>query len=279
VHELRQKFPVVGLLKVIDLPKSSFYYWDKVRQQPDKDERVNLLIEDVCEVHKRRYGYRRVASVLAAHGESIHENTVRRRMQKLNLQSTQRYKRFKSYKGEVGKTARNWLNRNFKASRPNQKWVTDVTEFKVGQQKLYLSPIKDLYSGEIIAYTVNERPVFDMVKSMLQQAVSTLNVGDKPLLHSDQGWHYRMDEYRGMLKSARIKQSMSRKANCHDNASMESFFAVLKAECFHGRQFSGIEELKKEIDEYIEYYNHDRIGLRLGGMSPVQYRQQYAKVR
>ncbi|MGF7192208.1 transposase InsO family protein [Robbsia andropogonis] len=126
--------------------------------------------------------------------------------------------------GEVGEVAPDVLKRNFKAKRPNEKWITDVTEFKVGDQKLYLSPILDLYNGEIVSYKVVRRPLFNMVEAMLEQAWPRLKRRDRPILHSDQGWQYRMPIYRRSLKQHSITQSMSRRGNCLDNAAMESFF-------------------------------------------------------
>jgi putative transposase len=232
----------------------------------------------VFEEHKGWYGYRRITYALESLGVHLHSNTVLGLMRKLGLKSVQRVKKFSTFKrGKVSVVANNDLNREFTASRPNEKWVTDVTEFKVGGEKLYFSPIKDLFNGEIVAFTMNTKPVFDMVKSMLKKAICKLGKDDKPMLHSDQGWQYQMQEYRTMLAARDIKQSMSRRGNCHDNASMESFFGVLKSECFYTRKFTSIDELKKELVAYVRYYNYKRISLRLDGQSPVQYRRRAAQ--
>ncbi|WP_209438112.1 IS3 family transposase, partial [Mesobacillus selenatarsenatis] len=139
-----------------------------------------------------------------------------------------RMKKYKSYRGNAGKVAPNVLDRNFKADKPNQKWVTDVTEFNLFGQKLYLSPILDLYNSEVVTYTVQARPTFDLVGDMLEQALEVLNPKDKLILHSDQGWHYQMGKYQKTLKKKNITQSMSRKGNCLDNAVIENFFGILK---------------------------------------------------
>lgn len=278
MHELRHKYPVVRLLKVVALARSSFYHWDNARQQPDKHDRIKQLIKTTFEKHKGRYGYRRVADELRNRGERLHPNTVFRRMRELGLKSVQRQKKYTSYKGPVGVTAPNLLDREFTAKKPNEKWVTDITEFKVGDQKLYFSPVKDLFNGEIIAYTMNTRPMFDLVTSMLKKAWRKLGKDDRPLLHSDQGWQYRMENYRKMLSDRGIVQSMSRKGNCYDNASMESFFAVMKSEWFHTQKFKSIDQLKKELVAYVRYYNHQRIGSSLDGLSPVQFRLRHAQV-
>lgn len=150
--------------------------------------------------------------------------------------------------------------------------MTDVTEFKVRGEKLYLSPVMDLYNGEIVAYETSRRPVFQLVGSMLQKALARLTLADRPLLHADQGWQYQQAHYRRMLADRSLTQSMSRKGNCLDNAAMESFFGTLKAEFFHLNHFESIEQLQAGIGQYIRYYNHDRIKLK--GLSPVQYRVQ-----
>ena len=153
--------------------------------------------------------------------------------------------------------------------------MTDVTEFNVGGQKLYLSPVLDLYNGKIVAYEMARRPLFDMINTMLKKAFAKLGPRDQPILHSDQGWQYQMPVYSRLLKQKKVRQSMSRKGNCLDNATMESFFGTLKSEFFYVNRFRNIDELQSGIKAYIHYYNHDRIKLRLRGLSPVQYRAKY----
>jgi transposase InsO family protein len=265
------------MVKVVSLAKSTFYYWDKNRDAPDKHLRVKNRIAQLYSRHKGRYGYRRIAAALQAEGEKIHQNTVQRLMGQLGLKSTQRVKRYKSYRGEIGRTAPNELDRKFSAPNPNEKWVTDITEFKVGDQKLYFSPIKDLFNGEIITYTMSSNQGIELVNSMVKQGLKKLRPKDRPLLHSDQGWQYQMPGYRKLLEDRELVQSMSRKGNCYDNASMESFFAVLKTECFHTTKFRNIDELKEELVAYVRYYNRDRLSLGLDGLSPVQYRLRHAR--
>lgn len=204
----------------------------------------------------------------------INHKVIQRLMQQLGLKSLVRPKRYRAYRGAVGHAAPNVLDRQFQAEGPNQKWVTDITEFNIDGQKLYLSPIMDLYNGEIVAYQTSRRPVFSLVKRMLQQAFARLKKSDRPLLHSDQGWHYQHPAYRALLAGQALTQSMSRKGNCLDNAAMESFFGTLKAEYFHLHRFDTIEQLQQGLDQYIHYYNHERIRMKLRGLSPVQYRTQ-----
>jgi putative transposase len=275
VLELRQRYPLADLLKVAGLARSTFYYQQKVLQAGDKYASLKDRIRALFEQHKGRYGYRRITAAVRRQGDRINHKTIQRLMGELSLKSCIRPKKYKSFKGNVGKIAPNVLKRKFDATRPNRKWVTDVTEFKVGGQKLYLSPVLDLYNGEIIAYEMARRPLFDMVNTMLNKAFAKLGPRDKPILHSDQGWQYQMPVYSRRLKQQKVRQSMSRKGNCLDNATMESFFGTLKSEFFYLNRFRNVDELQTGIKDYIHYYNHDRIKLRLQGLSPVQYRMKY----
>ena len=178
-------------------------------------------------------------------------------MKLLGLKSIIRVKKYRSYRGEQGKIAPNILQRDFKAQAPNQKWATDVTEFNVSGNKLYLSPIIDLFNGEIISYDLSERPVFNQILRMLKKSFGKVKSTKDLILHSDQGWQYQMKSYQNILKQKGIVQSMSRKGNCLDNAVIENFFGTLKSEMFYTRKFGSIAELKKEIVKYIDYYNHD----------------------
>ncbi|CAG7651100.1 Putative transposase InsK for insertion sequence element IS150 [Paenibacillus allorhizosphaerae] len=183
-----------------------------------------------------------------------------------------RMKKYRSYKGGVGKIAPNILERDFQATKPNQKWVTDITEFKLFGEKLYLSPMLDLFNGEIVTYTVSSRPVYALVSGMLDKALEHKTDEDTLLIHSDQGWHYQMPQYQQELLKRGITQSMSRKGNCYDNAVIESFFGTLKSEFLYTQEFESINQFKAELKQYIHYYNHKRIKAKLKGMSPVQYR-------
>ncbi|SFC43178.1 Integrase core domain-containing protein [Bacillus sp. 491mf] len=178
-----------------------------------------------------------------------------------------RMKKYRSYKGTVGKIAPNILDRNFKAEKPNKKWVTDITEFKLFGEKLYLSPILDLYNGEIITYTIGSRPTYSLVSEMLEQSFERLSEDDELLLHSDQGWHYQMKKYRDALKERGITQSMSRKGNCYDNAVIENFFGIMKSEFLYLKEFESVDQFKRELVKYIDYYNHKRIKAKLKGLS------------
>ena len=229
-------------------------------------------IRKIFETNKARYGYRRILVVLRQKGYIINHKTVLKLMKSLNLQAKQRKAKYKSYKGEVGKVADNLLKRNFTAEKPFEKLTTDVTEFSVCNEKVYLSPIMDLYNREIISYSISKKPNFLQTREMLQGLFEKLPNGAKPLLHSDQGWQYQMREFQRLLAAHNIKQSMSRKGICLGNSSREKLLGRWKTEMFYGETFQSTDEFSRTLEEYLWYYNNERISLRLKGMSPVQYR-------
>ena len=263
---------MAGLLKLAKVSRSTFYYTLKTLKQPDKYANIKEQIKCIYHENKGRYGYRRVTSELHNRGFHINHKTVQKLMKELGIQCFVRAKKYRSYKGTIGRICDNLLNRNFKADAPNQKWVTDVTEFKVNGRKLYLSPIVDLFNGEVISYNLSKHPVFKQITDMLEKAFEKIPNNTNLILHSDQGWQYQMKEYQALLKDKGIRQSMSRKGNCLDNSLAENFFGLLKSELFYLNEYKNIEDLEKDIKKYIEYYNNKRIKLKLNGMSPVQFR-------
>ena len=240
----------------------------------DKYKAVKEEITTIYHENKGRYGYRRITAELRNRGFRINHKTVQRLMKLLGLVCRVRVKKYRSYKGEVGKIAPNLLQRDFYAEKPNQKWVTDVTEFSLFGQKLYLSALLDLHSSYLISYTISERPVLRMVTSMLDKAFESIPNRTGLILHSDQGWQYQNKYYRQMLKQKGIRQSMSRKGNCLDNAVMENFFGLLKSELLYLQKFQSIEHFKQELAEYLDYYNNQRIKAKLKDLPPAIYRQQ-----
>lgn len=273
--ELRHKYDLAILLNCLHMARSSFYYYAKQLGNADKYIEVKALIQSLYHKHKGRLGYRRITLLLRQQEQSINHKTVLRLMNILKLKSVIRMKKYKSYKGEQGKIVPNILNRVFKAEQPNQKWATDVTEFNVAGKKLYLSPIIDLYNQEIISYELSESPNFKSVMNMLDKAFKKVHTTQPLLLHSDQGWQYQMKQYQHSLQQKGVTQSMSRKGNCLDNAIIENFFGIVKSELFYLKKYDSIFQLKKEITDYINYYNNDRIKLNLKGMSPIQYRAHH----
>ena len=274
IQELRREHDLTTLLEIAQLPRATYYYHINNQDKQDKYAQAKAEITAIFHENKGRYGYRRVTDELHNRGFSLNHKTVQRLMKELGLICRVRMKKYRSYKGEQGKVADNELNREFRAEKPNQKWVTDVTEFRLFGQKLYLSPILDLCSGDIVTYTISDSPNLLMVTTMLEQAFQQIPDNTGLLLHSDQGWHYQHKQYRKMLKEKGVKQSMSRKGNCYDNSVMENFFGHLKSELLYLQEFDSVEHLKAELIDYIDYYNNRRIKARLKGLPPALHRQQ-----
>lgn len=262
------------LLKLVEMVRSTFYYYlKKYKSNHDKYHKIKKEIFNIFNENKVHYGYRIITLELKNRGFNINYKTVSKLMNILGIKSIQRPKRrYNSYQGNIGKIANNLLKRDFKADKPNQKWVTDVTEFKVHNGKFYLSLIIDLFNGEIISYNLSKHSTFQQITDMLEKAFIKIKNNTNLILHSDQGWQYQMKIYQKMLKEKVIKQSMSRKGNCLDNSCAENFFGILKSELFYPKEkeYKNVEELEKDIKEYIEYYNNSRIKSKLKGMSPTQ---------
>ena len=256
------------------MPRATFYYYQKKQRQADKYKAVKAKITAIFHENKGRYGYRRITAELRRRKIFLNHKTVQRLMKQLGLVCHVRMKKYRSYKGQIGKIAPNLLNRDFYAEKPNQKWVTDVTEFHLFGEKLYLSPILDLCSRDLVSYTISDRPVLQMVTSMLEKAFVKIPDTTDLILHSDQGWHYQHKQYQQMLKQKGIQQSMSRKGNCLDNAVMENFFGLLKSELLYLQEFQSMEHFKQELVDYLDYYNNRRIKAKLKGLPPAIHRQQ-----
>ncbi|MGV6988044.1 IS3 family transposase [Testudinibacter sp. P80/BLE/0925] len=269
VKALNGDFPLNLLLDIIKLARSTYFY----HQQPKTDKEADLKAE-IRQIKREnpQYGYRRVTLALG----TVNHKKVQRLIQMMGLQVKERKKRkYCSYRGEVGRIADNLLVRHFTAENAYEKLVTDVTEFKAKDgNKVYLSPILDLFNNEVIAYQLGRRPNRALVEQMLRQAVNKLPKEATPILHSDQGRQYQMPSYRKILADNQIQISMSRKGNCLDNGAMESFFGRLKTECFYVRQFDTADDIEQAIHQYMQYYNTERIQVRLKGLSPIQYRIQ-----
>jgi putative transposase len=267
---------VKALVKLAGIPRSTYYNLVERMNRPDSDADLKAEIKAIYEEHEGRYGYRRIRDELENRGQNVNHKKVQRLMKELGLKCIVRMKKYKSYKGTVGKIAPNILDRDFTAAAPNEKWVTDITEFKLFGEKLYVSPVLDLFNGEIITYTIGTRPTYSLVSKMLEQALEGLPEGHQLLMHSDQGWHYQMKQYRHTLESRGIVQSMSRKGNCYDNAVIENFFGIMKSEFLYLKEFESVEQFKIELEKYIHYYNTKRMKAKLK-MSPVQYRTHFTQ--
>nr|WP_285245211.1 IS3 family transposase [Pseudarthrobacter sp. fls2-241-R2A-127] len=260
-------------MDVARLPRSTFFYHQARLLAPDPQADLKAAVASIFQKSCSRYGHRRVHVELLKQGWTVAKKTVLKLMRSLQLAcKVRRRKRYSSYQGEQGVVAPNLLKRQFESDAPNQKWVTDVTEFSVGDSKLYLSPVMDLFDRQIISYSLGASPNLELTNSSLRGALAMLGDGQKPLVHSDQGFQYQHTSWRLLLTNAGAIQSMSRKANCYDNAVMENFFGHLKEELYHRVRFINAAALTAALHQYIHWYNHERISMRLNGLSPVQYR-------
>lgn len=257
------------------MARSTFYYNRKRLGLPDGYDDIRLRIKEIYLANHGRYGYRRITAQLNNEDLAINHKTVKRLMDEMDLKALRRKQHYHSYKGEVGRVAPNILERDFHTSAPYKKWTTDVTQVSIHDRKIYLSPILDMFNGEIVAYAISESPNMNMVKTMLRKAFKKHGDLDGLILHSDQGWQYQHRDYQVMLREHGIIQSMSRKGNCLDNAMMENFFGIMKNELLYLQEWNSVDQFKKALESYIHYYNNERIKLRLDGKSPVQYRALY----
>ncbi|WP_237775273.1 IS3 family transposase [Lactobacillus helveticus] len=254
-------------------------YYKIIKRKPKKPKRPKLIakIKEIFNHHQGLYGYRRAALQLIKEGWNITEKTVRYWMHKLGLKGIRRNKRkYSSYKGTIGKIAPNLIHRDFFAPMPNMKWHTDITEFHLNGEKLYLSPILDGCGGDIVSYSISRHPDMDLVMTMLDKAFVKETALNNCTFHTDQGCQYQSPQYQRALKLQGITQSMSRKGNSMDDGLMENFFGLLKTEMFYDQEYKyhSLQELTQAIKEYIEYYNEERIKSRLKGLTPKEYRNQ-----
>lgn len=273
VIALKAEYRLAVLLQVSGLARSTFFYHQKRLNDPDPRQELKDAIIEVFTTSQRRYGHRRVHAVLRGAGWQVAKKTVCKLMRELNLVCKARRRRgYVSYRGEVGEVADNLLDRDFTATAPNQKWVTDITQFTVADTKIYLSAVMDLFDRQIIGYSISRSPNMALVLESLDQALPTLRAGERPLVHSDQGFQYQHRRWRERLAAVGAVQSMSRKGNCHDNAMIENFFGHLKEEAFTHEAFDSVESLHTALTDYLNWYNHDRICEDQANLSPAQYR-------
>ena len=273
-----------------NLSKSDYYYW-KNRIDPDaKNSDLMDAITAIYTDNHKRYGYRRITLQLKNEGWRVNHKAVKRLMSKLDLYGITPRAKYKSYKGDFNGTVDNMLLyksvnakhhtteyiRDFSTTDVNEKWTTDVSEFHIAAGKLYLSPILDMHNREIVSYNISKSPNYSQITDMLNKAFNKFEDLSNLVFHSDQGWQYQMYQYRKALRERGITQSMSRKGNCLDNSPMESFFGKMKNEMFYGHEyeFQTLEQLQKAMEEYIDYYNNERIQVKLKGLTPCKARNQ-----
>ena len=274
---LRQTYPLTELLHVLGLTRSSYFYHRAALKAGDKYATIRTMLTDIFNSNYQCYGYRRLHAMLRHERVRLSEKVVRRLMVEEQLVvSRNRRRRYSSYCGEIGPAPDNLIARDFKAEQPNQKWLTDITEFQLPAGKVWLSPVVDCFDGKVISWSLSTRPDAELVNTMLDSAVETLNAGERPVIHSDRGGHYRWPGWLERVNAAGLIRSMSRKGCSPDNAACEGFFGRLKTEMYYGRKWSGItpEKFMQHVDAYIRWYNERRIKLSLGAVSPEMYRQQ-----
>ena len=288
IRSLREKFKLKDLLKYFNLPKSTYMYWQKRLNKPNKDLEIENKILKIRKENPN-YGYRRITAMLKRTGLIINKKKVQRLVQKLKLQVksySRKSRKYSSYKGQIGKISDNKIKRNFKVEKPYIQITTDTTEFKYLEKdksgtyqikKLYLNPYLDMYNSEILSYEISKQPTIEPILKALDKAIKVTNkTKEKRIFHSDQGWAYQKNQYTSRLEANGIIQSMSRKGNCLDNSPMENFFGILKQEIYYGHKFYSYEHLKQTIEDFIKYYNEERIKEKLGYLSPVEYRKKNA---
>ena len=258
------------------LAKSTYYY--ELRKVDVVKKRNTKLMEEIQEIfnhHKGRYGVRRIHKELANRGYVVNHQRVQRLMHEMKLFGKRPKEKYHSYIGETGKVADNIINRDFSTTAPLQKWTTDVSQFSFSWGKCYLSPILDMNTNEIISYDLSLSPNLEQIHRMLNSAFEKFPSISGLIFHSDQGWQYQHEYFRNTLKEHGIIQSMSRKGNCYDNCVMETFFGRLKNEMFYGHEkdYDSFESFTCAIEEYINYYNNERIQAKTKWMPPVKYRE------
>ena len=277
VDALREQYALPDLLLRLDLARSSYFYHRSRLGCADKYAEVRRTITDIFESNHRSYGYRRIQASLNKQRVFVSEKVVQRLMKQEHLQAPRQKRRgYRSYVGEITPAPENIVNRNFHATAPNEKWLTDISEFQIPAGKVYLSPMIDCFDGMVVSWSIGTSPDAELVNTMLDAAVVTVSDGDKrPVVHSDRGGHYRWPGWLSRIAKSNLTRSMSRKACSPDNAACEGFFGRLKTEMFYPRDWRSttIEQFIQALDSYIRWYNEKRIKRSLGYLSPIEYRE------
>ncbi|HQC97828.1 MAG TPA: IS3 family transposase [Aquabacterium sp.] len=277
VDALRATYTLAELLCELDLPRSSYFYHRARLEMADKYADVRQAMTDIFERNYRCYGYRRIHASLSDQSVSISEKVIRRLMKQESLvAATSKRRRYGSYMGEISPAPDNLLNRDFSADAPNEKWLTDITEFQIPVGKVYLSPMIDCFDGMVVSWSIGTRPNAELVNTMLDAAIDKVAAsGDRPMVHSDRGGHYRWPGWLTRITEAKLVRSMSRKGCSPDNAACEGFFGRLKTEMFFARDWlsTTIEDFVAALDAYIRWYNEVRIKSSLGFRSPAEHRR------
>lgn len=276
IDALRCDYKLKDLLLEFGISKSSYCYQKAILLRPDKYEDIRITVKTIFSENYSCYGYRRIWAHLKQSGICLSEKVVRRLMREEGLRvSLLRVRKYSSYQGELSSAPENLLKRDFHADRPNEKWLTDITEFSIPAGKVYLSPIIDCHDGMPVSWTIGTSPNAILANTMLKGAIKTLKPGEQPIIHSDRGCHYRWPGWIQLVQESGLTRSMSKKGCSPDNSACEGFFGRLKNEAFYGRDWHSvtIKQFIKWVDDYICWYKEKRIKISLGGQSPLQYRQ------
>jgi len=263
---------------ILKIARSSYYKWLN-HKETDKERLDQELCQIILEYHRDLngiLGYRRMTIWINRLCQTrFNKKRIRRLMKKLGISSVIRRKRNAYKKTTPQIKAENVLNREFKAEKPNQKWLTDVTEFRIigSSDKLYLCAIIDLHDNSIISYKIGRRNNNELVFQTFDEAIK-LNPGAKPLVHSDRGYQYTSPAFKHLLGLIGATQSMSRVGRCIDNGPMEGFWGTLKSEMYYLTQFHSFKELEEAIHKYMYFYNNERFQLKTKGLTPIEYRNQ-----
>lgn len=276
INALRERFPLHELLSAIKMAKSSYCYQVNALRF-DKYESLRGKVRQAFKDSKNRYGYRRIHVVVTACGQTISEKVIRRLMKEegLVVHSVKR-KKYSSYQGEISPAVENVVARDFHADHPNEKWLTDITEFHIPAGKVYLSPLIDCFDGMPVSWTIGTSPDAELVNTMLDEGIKTLSGEERPLVHSDRGAHYRWPGWIERMEKAGLTRSMSKKGCSPDNSACEGFFGRMKNEMFYGYSWQdiSIDQFITEVDEYMHWYAEKRVKVSLGGLSPLEYRRK-----
>ncbi len=276
VDALKDTYTLAELLIELDLARSSYFYHCAQLRSPDKYADARIAITDVFQSNHSCYGYRRMRAALGRRHMHISEKVVQRLMkQECLVVAANKRRRYGSYLGEISPAPENLINRDFHADSPNEKWLTDITEFQIPAGKVYLSPMIDCFDGLVVSWTIGTRPDSDLVNSMLDAAIERVDSSEnRPVIHSDRGAHYRWPGWLTRVNNAKLIRSMSRKGCSPDNAACEGFFGRLKTEMFYPRNWQdvSVDQFIQSVDAYIRWYNEKRIKISLGSLSPIEYR-------
>jgi len=276
IDALKEKYSLSVLLKHFRIAKSSYYYQEKAMKHADKYGEIRDKVKSLFYENRCCYGYRRIYGCLKKLGITVSEKIIRRIMRDEVLAVfTKKARKYNSYRGEITPAVENVVARNFHAERPNKLWLTDITEFAIPAGKVYLSPIIDCFDGMVVSWNIGTSPNAILVNDMLDNAIARLGSDEHPIVHSDRGCHYRWPGWIERMDNAKLIRSMSKKGCSPDNSACEGFFGRMKNEMFYGRAWDGvtIDDFIRNVNDYINWYNTQRIKSSLGFLSPKEYRQ------